>query len=52
MMLPGADQPDVSRGPVILGTVVAMTTLAFFVVVARVFVRLHMTKGFGIDVSL
>ncbi|KAK7990285.1 integral membrane family protein [Apiospora arundinis] len=47
--LPGAGLPDDYRGDEILGAVVATTTLAFFTVCARLWVRLTMIHRMGSD---
>jgi hypothetical protein len=50
LQLPGADQPDINRGPEILGAVVSVTVMALVTVCARVIVRLHYVRNFGKDV--
>ncbi|KAI0124083.1 hypothetical protein BJ170DRAFT_735810 [Xylariales sp. AK1849] len=47
--MPGSDQPDENRGPHIIGTVIAVTTLALVTVCARIYVRIRMVHYFGIS---
>ncbi|KAI5863698.1 hypothetical protein GGS23DRAFT_565004 [Durotheca rogersii] len=47
--LPGADQPDESQGPRILGAVLSLTSAALVVVCARFYVRMRMVRMVGVD---
>ncbi|KAI1385399.1 uncharacterized protein F4822DRAFT_432250 [Hypoxylon trugodes] len=46
---PGTGQPDYNRGPEIAGAVVSTTLAALVVVLARIFVRVRMTRSIGTD---
>ncbi|KAI0377228.1 hypothetical protein F5Y04DRAFT_190433 [Hypomontagnella monticulosa] len=48
-VLPGADQPDINRGPEIAGAVISTTVAALVVVCARIYVRLRMLRSIGTD---
>ncbi|KAF2192261.1 hypothetical protein K469DRAFT_553143 [Zopfia rhizophila CBS 207.26] len=41
--------PDENEGPAILGTTIAVTTLALFTLIIRLYVRFHMIKNVGWD---
>ncbi|KAI1456264.1 hypothetical protein F4805DRAFT_476029 [Annulohypoxylon moriforme] len=47
--LPGAGQPDESRGPNILGAGISTTSVALIAVCLRVYVRTFMIRSFGAD---
>jgi hypothetical protein len=51
-LLPGAGLPDYNRGPLILGTTISVTILAFLSVCARIWVRVRMIHSTGPDVSI
>jgi hypothetical protein len=49
-LLPGADEPDVNKGPAILAACSTMTALALVSVCARILVRVKMVHSAGLDV--
>lgn len=48
---PGADQPDVNKGPTLAAVSVALTVIASLIVSLRVWCRVRLLKSFGPDVS-
>lgn len=51
-MLPGANEPDINKGPSILAACIAITTLAFIAVCTRIVVRVKMVHFTGSEVWL
>lgn len=51
-LLPGANEPDINKGPAILRACSTVTLLAFFSVCARIFVRVRMVHSTGPDVRV
>jgi hypothetical protein len=51
-LLPGASEPDINKGPQILGACGAVTTLALISVCSRIFVRVRMVNNPGPDVRV
>ncbi|PVH67723.1 hypothetical protein DL98DRAFT_370957, partial [Cadophora sp. DSE1049] len=49
LLLPGANEPDINKGPAILRVCSTVTLLAFFSVCARIFVRVRMVHRTGPD---
>lgn len=48
---PGADQPDVNKGPSLAAVSVALTVIASLIVSLRAWCRVRLLKSFGADVS-